>query len=246
VTFSEKLRQARNVSRVLSRRDALRLAFASRPGAAQAFASPTLGGPLYLRPGTVDDVVLEKVFLNHEYELPFALAPRRIVDAGAHIGLASRFFAHRHPQARIIAIEPAEANLAILRRNAEVCPQIEVRAGALWSRAAALVGSGEASWSHTMREAPDSRDTIRGITIPEILEHTGWDRIDLLKLDIEGAEREIFCDQAAAWLPRVRLIVIELHDRFQAGCSRAFYRQITDRLEAQEVRGENVFALLRE
>ena len=240
-----QLAHARSLSRALARGDALRLARASKPGVAEPFAVKGLSAPVHLRPGTVDLEVFEKIFLKREYKLPFPVQPTRIVDAGAHIGLASRFFAHRHPRARIVAIEPMADNLAVLARNAAACPQIEVCPGALWGSAAQLAGSGEASWSNVMRESRGAADTIRGWTIPEILARTGWDRIDLLKLDVEGAEREIFSDTAEAWLPRVRLIVIELHDRFQPGCSAAFYRRIAGRLEAQEVQGENVFVLLR-
>jgi FkbM family methyltransferase len=245
MTFLEKIQRARNLSRVLSRGDAFKLAFSTREGATERFVAPSLGGPLHLRPGTVDTAVFEKVFLHGEYELPFTLNPRRIIDAGAHIGLASRFFAHRFPAARIVAIEPMEPNLAVLRRNAESCPQIRVQPGALWSHATALAGTNDASWSHTMHETSDAVTTIRGLTIPDILAQEGWDHVDLIKLDVEGAEREIFSDSAGEWLSRVRLIVIELHDRFYGGCSQAFYRQIAGRLEAQEIRGENVFALLR-
>jgi hypothetical protein len=41
--------------------------------------------------------------------------------------------------------------------------------------------------------------------------------IDLLKVDIEGAEKEAFetCD----WIRDVRCLMIELHDGFKPGCS---------------------------
>jgi hypothetical protein len=45
----------------------------------------------------------------------------------------------------------------------------------------------------------------------------------VLKVDIEGAEREVFADPSA-WIDRVGVIIVELHDRFRTGCSRAFYR----------------------
>jgi hypothetical protein len=43
--------------------------------------------------------------------------------------------------------------------------------------------------------------------------------IDLLKIDIEGAEKEVFevCD----WMGDVHSLMIELHDRFKPGCSEA-------------------------
>jgi hypothetical protein len=44
-------------------------------------------------------------------------------------------------------------------------------------------------------------------------------RIDLFKIDIEGAEKEVF--ESCTWQGRVGTIVIELHDRFKPGCSAA-------------------------
>jgi FkbM family methyltransferase len=244
-SFFGKIQQARSLTRRLSRGDALQLAFSAPNQPARQLAVKGISAPLFLRPGTVDVTVFEKIFLSLEYELPFPLSPRRIVDAGAHVGLASRFFAQRYPDSRIIALEPMESNLAVLRQNAAACPQIEVLPGALWGRPAALSGSGGESWSHAMSESPAPGPTIRGVTVPDLLRLTGWDRIDLLKVDVEGAEREVFCDEAQAWLPRVDAIAIELHDRSWAGCSTAFYRQISPQLEAQEVRGETVFVRLR-
>ena len=240
-----KIRQARSLSRRLSRGNALQLALSASDKPARPLAVKGFNAPIYLRPGTVDLTVFEKIFLDLEYELPFPLSPQRIVDAGAHVGLASRFFAQRYPDSRIIALEPMESNLAVLRQNAAACPQIEVVPSALWGRSATLSGSDAESWSHAMSEALTEGHSIQGITVPEILRHTGWSRIDLLKVDVEGAEREVFCDEAQAWLPRVGAIAIELHDRYWPGCSTAFYRQISTRLEAQEVRGETVFIQLQ-
>lgn len=245
MTTLQRLQRCRNFSRILARGDALRLAFARQPGPARGYAAPRLGGPLFLRPHTVDVEVFEKVFMQGDYEIPFPIAAERIIDAGAHIGLASRFFAFRYPQASILAVEPVGSNLEVLQRNAATCPRITVRSGAVWGRAAALASTGEESWSHTFREARAGTPSIRASTVPDLMDAMGWDAVDVLKLDVEGAEREIFGDAAASWLPRVKVIVIELHDRMTPGCSRAFYRAIADRIEAQETRGENVFVLLR-
>jgi hypothetical protein len=48
------------------------------------------------------------------------------------------------------------------------------------------------------------------------------DRIDILKLDIEGAELEIFSGPCE-WLSKVAILLIELHDRVAPGCSLTFY-----------------------
>jgi hypothetical protein len=53
------------------------------------------------------------------------------------------------------------------------------------------------------------------------------DRVGILKVDIEGAEKEVFSG-AASWIDRVDGIIIELHDRMKRGCSRTFFRNTPD------------------
>jgi Methyltransferase FkbM domain len=53
---------------------------------------------------------------------------------------------------------------------------------------------------------------VEGYTMTEILDRSGFDRVDLLKVDIEGAERELFSSQDVSWLDRVGAIAIEFHE----------------------------------
>jgi hypothetical protein len=73
----------------------------------------------------------------------------------------------------------------------------------------------------------------------ELLERLGG-QIDLLKLDVEGAERELF-SQNPDWLNNVSAIFIELHDPFVPGCAQAFYSALTSRPFRQEQRGDTTF-----
>jgi hypothetical protein len=66
----------------------------------------------------------------------------------------------------------------------------------------------------------------------------GVDRIDLLKLDIEGSEKEVLSD-SDSWIRHVSAISMELHDRFIPGCSRAFFNAISD-FSIELRRGEKI------
>jgi hypothetical protein len=77
------------------------------------------------------------------------------------------------------------------------------------------------------------------VGVEELLEELGTDRLDLLKIDIEGGEVEVF-DAARSWIDRVDVLVAELHDRLRRGCSRAFYTA-TAGFPHETYRGENVF-----
>jgi hypothetical protein len=82
---------------------------------------------------------------------------------------------------------------------------------------------------------------LSSVTIPELLARIPSGRINLLKIDIEGAERELFQANAGEWLSKVDVLVIELHDRFKQGCSKAFYSAICNRDFHQEQVGENIY-----
>ena len=63
----------------------------------------------------------------------------------------------------------------------------------------------------------------------------------MLKIDIEGAEKELFADDnVQKWLPRVNVIAIELHDRMKHGCSYAFFKAISKHKWYFSLRGENL------
>jgi hypothetical protein len=86
-----------------------------------------------------------------------------------------------------------------------------------------------------------NKAAIPAITITDALSYINEERIDLLKLDIEGSELELFTRHSEQWLNRVRMIAIELHDRFRPGCSEAFYSALHGRKFIQEISGENIF-----
>jgi FkbM family methyltransferase len=142
-------------------------------------------------------------------------APPVIVDAGANVGFASLYFARRFPAATILAIEPDPDNLTVLadtlRRNGlrHVTP---VRA-ALWGRDQQLsIHRAKTEWAHSVRSGA-GRGAVPGLTVGSLLDQHGLDRVDLLKIDIEGAESDVFADAdaVAMWIPRVRHLAIELH-----------------------------------
>lgn len=75
--------------------------------------------------------------------------------------------------------------------------------------------------------------------IDSVLALSGHRNIDLLKLDVEGAEKEIFSVNYENWLPYTKVIMIELHDRFKHGCSKAFFSAVAKYDFSFSIRGEN-------
>ena len=231
--------------KVVSSLDALGLATVYRKSdRAIGVKSKLLNRRVWVRPRSSDWAVVMKVLSSKEYSFESGNNhPAFIVDAGANIGIATLYFAWKYPQARIAAIEPEPSNLELLRRNCEDLPAVRIIPAALWSGHSQLFISDPAAekWTFSVAENRTSGTAVQSVTIGDVLRESGFSHIDILKLDIEGAERELFRKGWQEWLPKVRMIVIELHDRFVPGCSQSFYSAILSRSFRQEVNGENIF-----
>lgn len=187
-----------------------------RPVVAEA-SMRSLGGTVRLRSHTTDISVLGELVVGDGY-LPVLDAlpepPRTIVDLGANTGLAARWFLTRWPAARLAAVEPERGNLEQLRANvARYDGQVSIVPAAVGVRErTAMLHTTSGEYGYTMVGEPvDGHGTeVPVVTMAHILDTCGFDTIDLLKSDIEGAERELFSD-CADWIDRVRAMVIECH-----------------------------------
>lgn len=182
--------------------------------------------PVTLRVPSTDVSTYKQVVTREEYGVELAQRPTTIVDAGANIGLASAYFASRYPEARILAIEPEAQNFELLLKNTAPYPNIQAVRAALWSESGVIgvVDSGTGAWGFRTEASSESlvANSVRAATLDELLDEYGFDHVDLLKMDIEGAEVEVFAD-TSEWIDRVNVVVAELHERYRTGCLRNFY-----------------------
>jgi FkbM family methyltransferase len=199
-----------------------------------------------IRRKTTDIRCFEKVFISDEYRSPFEFSPEIIVDAGANIGMATLYFARKYPNAKVMAIEPESSNFEMFEKNCRAVSNVTPVRAALWPKECKLKikNPNAEAWAFAISDecsGSDSSPRVDAITVKDILCRLNTDHIDLLKIDIEGAERQLFSEGSDEWLGQVRFIIIELHDRFFPGCSRAFYSALVSHRFRQEIRGENVF-----
>ena len=180
--------------------------------------------PVRLRMRTTDPGSYAGVLLRGEYDFDLPFSPEIIVDAGANIGMSAVYFANRYPGARIFAVEAEAANFAMLEINTRAYPAITAIHAALWNRDGLIsVGApdpdtgAQGEWAFVTHEGPGA--SVRAMTMETLMREMGLSRIDIAKIDIEGAEQEVFED--TRWLKGVRCVMIELHDRFRPGCAEA-------------------------
>ncbi len=207
------------------------------------------GTSFHLRPQTTDYDTYEHVFVLKEYDFPIPFEPRLIVDGGANIGMSAIYFARRFPQATIVAVEPDPDNYALLRHNTRDFSKVDCCQAGLWSAPGYLrIKDRSADANSYQVEHTDhaGADTLEALSIGEILKKSGETTLDIVKLDIEGAEREIFQRGYESWLPHTKLLIVELHDRMVPGCSKALFEAVSKYDFDCETRWENlIFRNLR-
>ena len=183
------------------------------------------------------------IFRTKSYDPPIPdFTPSIIVDAGAHIGMASILFTLKYPAARIIAIEPEPSNFAVLVKNTAAFKMITPIQAAVWRENTEItLGPSTAHPKGAFQIVENGSQRVRAITIDKLMQEAGIDSIDLLKVDIEGAEIEVF--ESCFWIKKVRVMAIELHDRIRPGCSFAVQNAARDLTCVQ--RGEVTFFIRR-
>jgi FkbM family methyltransferase len=176
-------------------------------------------GPFRYRRVSSDRYVFNEVFLSDQYACVARLpGVCTIVDLGANIGATSVYLLHAYAGARVIAVEPDAGNFAMLEQNlAPYGGRATAVRKAAWHRAEPLVihrgGFRDgAEWSFQVASADPAVSDVEGITLEQLMHDYGVDSVDLLKIDIEGAERWVLSAGIGGCLNRVRTLAIELHD----------------------------------
>lgn len=188
---------------------------------------PGIDFPFALRKSGTDTAVFEQIFLRGDYDLDIPFQPRLIIDAGANIGLFSVLMKSKFPQAKIICIEPGDANCGMLEKNLARYSDIEIIRAGLWHSDTRLqvMDKYDAGDSSLVSEE-DPGGNVTGISMNTLVNKYAIERIDVLKIDIEGSEQALFLKNFEQWLPRVRMIIIELHDWLMPGSSKPFFDAI--------------------
>src|SRR5713101_7274505 len=167
---------------------------------------PGIKHPVSVRLRTSDVTVFNQVLVLAEYDCDFLKTPKVIDDAGANVGLTSVFYANKYPTARIFAIEPESSNFEMLKKNTAPYSNIVLVHAGLWkcNKELSLVDPGIGKYGFQTLDKleldrTESRESVPGITVDRLMADHAIDHIDILKVDIEGAEREVFED-ASSWI----------------------------------------------
>ena len=181
-------------------------------GCARLRLRPLGGHEILVRAGTSDLGTVWGTFARHYHLPPSELGdPDTIWDLGANIGLTVAHFAQLFPRARVIGVELDEANVALARRNvAPWADRCRVIHAAVWASDGEVHYRGWSGGTSNYQVTGGEEGTpVRAVSLAELVrEHGG--PVDYIKVDVEGAERELLRD-GTGWAEAGRCLKVELH-----------------------------------
>ena len=178
--------------------------------------------PIYIRNNTSDVFVYHSIIDCEEYDFIPSQEPKVIIDAGANNGCVAIYFTKKFPNAKVISIEPEENNFNLLKQNTKNYPNIIALQAALWNKVGEieLLDIGYDNWGFMTGDGSNydtittpqiqKKHTVKTVTIDSLLNDYNLGVIDILKMDIEGAEKEVLHNHSS-WINNVRSIIVELH-----------------------------------
>jgi len=227
-----KIRVLCTLRRTLSRHGdilAARRLWQGRPGGDLVKLHPRAlrGEPVLCRPNTTDWQTFLDVFI-HQYHMPRheLSEPTCIVDLGANAGYTAAHFASAFPGAKVIAVEMDHANWQLAVANVRPWRDrvIVVNVG-VWSVDGEAMYAGRRQDGYHILEGsgppnPACREPLEARrvavkTIDSLVCENHVQAIDYMKVDIEGAEKQVLLDGPTDWLDRVSLLQIEVHPSAQ-------------------------------
>jgi FkbM family methyltransferase len=195
---------------------------------------------LHIRAEQSSDIqVMDQVFASREY-LPLVEEIKKrsqekdirfIIDAGANVGYTSIYLKTYFPGAYIVAVEPDGHNGLQAKKNFEInnLRDIQLLKGGIWHKDAWLELKKDRNngkeWAFHVVESVEPTD-LRGFSIDTVLTESGYKEIDILKIDIEGSEKELFADEKKMdiVLAKTKFLSIEIHD--ETGSRTAIYESL--------------------
>jgi FkbM family methyltransferase len=164
--------------------------------------------------------------------------PKIIFDVGANIGDATLRFRAFHPFAKIVAIEPSARNFEILRKNFASDPNVFLFNSALWHSPGKLhlkcYGNPESFSifecnSEATHVSEVASEVVDAVTVSDILSLLDLKNIpiDIFKIDVEGAEKFIFCQGDNQWIARVNVFIMEIPDNDLPGSFQQIYTTLS-------------------
>lgn len=165
-----------------------------------------------LRTHAGDLNILYEIYWQKAYDLPQLRNDqfRTVLDVGANVGLAALFFLQRFPISRLLCVEPEPANFALLESNLRGTPAVTVQAALAATDGTVRIDSSPQAYNAKI--SPDTGAAVPAMSMRRLLASQNLAWVDLLKIDIEDYEQQVFAGPTD-WLAQVNTLLIEIHSK---------------------------------
>ncbi len=176
--------------------------------------APLEGAVIHCRSGLADFGVIYDTFEGAYHLPPPDLLPiESILDLGSNIGLTMVHYAALFPNAKILGAELDAGNYWVAKKNIEQFGErCRIVHAAVWHEPGEVPYGGvrESGYAVIIKEGEKVKDKVRAVTVDALIDKLGVPMVDFVKMDIEGAEREVIRN-AGSWIGRVRCLKVEVH-----------------------------------
>ncbi|WP_324671908.1 FkbM family methyltransferase [Hymenobacter sp. GOD-10R] len=154
---------------------------------------------------------VEEVFVDEVYKFETETTSPVILDCGANIGLSVIYFKRMFPNARITAFEPDSNIYNVCKNNISAFKFTDINLvnAAVWKSNGVLTFQADNSLGGKIIDAGNEANNIRQVKAVRLKDYLK-EKIDFLKIDIEGAEDEVLFDCKDS-LSLVQNLFIEYH-----------------------------------
>lgn len=172
-----------------------------------------------------DRSVIGEIFKFREYRAAdnvIKSARSVIIDIGAHAGFFSLYVSALNPRVRVIAVEPFAENLELLEKHLakNKIENVETVSGGIAGTTGARFLVLESD-SHNHRLNLPKEDLSRRSTVKiqcwslgDLVQKYKVEKVNLLKMDIEGLEYEIFENLDRTMFKKIKNIILEYHNYY--------------------------------
>lgn len=185
-------------------------------------------------------------FYETNYYIDICNGPKikNIIDAGANIGVETLRFQVLYPNTQILSIEAEPGNFTVLSQNFLNNKLVTTINGALWSKSGELLyikNDLEVSKeSFSVTEQSTNSTPIQSYSLNDLLKIMNWEEVDILKIDIEGAEYEVFTKNTDNWIDKIKCLIFEVPDNDKPGSTQAIYNALSKINFNTYICGENL------
>jgi FkbM family methyltransferase len=203
----------------------------------------TIPTTLNLRGQTSDLSVTYTIVCHRDYDFPEIRDVDYILDCGAYIGVSTLHLKNTLKPKKAIAVEPNPENFNLLALNCDNDDDIRCIHGAIWHDKKMLSIANPNAEKFSFQCSDSVSETASSIieahTMSELLADFKDGRI-LVKMDIEGAEKEIFAENSK-WLGMIDYLIMEIHP----GCWKAVFDALANYDYDCRFQGENILFILK-